>query len=176
MTYIDNSQKMEDPYYWRNKVMFWRAVNEAYSRDSENSSDLTWAKVVGKEKIQDQGQNQSALSKLWYKEGMQLDLNSNTDMADSLKAVMKHIKDIAAQVKKDGTNDIWQGTADDLAELRDDPEGLKLKALAVSALAEADGHAPEAKKILDQVGSEKRKKLKTDSKQITKPSPQNSGR
>jgi hypothetical protein len=48
MTYIDNSQKMEDPYYWRNKVMFWRAVNEAYSRDSENSSDLTWAKVVGK--------------------------------------------------------------------------------------------------------------------------------
>ena len=106
---------------------------------------------------------------------MQLDLNSNTDMADSLKAVMKHIKDIAAQVKKDGTNDIWQGTVDDLAELRDDPEGLKLKALVVSALAEADGHAPEAKKILDQVGSEKRKKLKTDSKQITKPSPQTWG-
>ncbi len=173
MTYI----RMEDPYYWRNKVMFWRAVSEAYSRDSENSSDLTWAEVVGKEKLQDQGQNQSAISKLWYKEGMQIDLNSNTDMADSLKDIMKHIKDMAIQVKKDGTSDIWQGTADDLVELRNDPEGLKLKALAVAALAEADGHAPEAKKILDQVGSEKRKKLTTDSKQIIKPpSPQNSGR
>ena len=177
MTYIDNSQKMEGPYYWRNKVMFWRAVNEAYSRDSENSSDLTWAEVVGKEKLQDQGQNQSALSKLWYKEGMQIDLNSNSDMADSLKDIMKHIKDMATQVKKDGTSDIWQGTADDLVELRNDPEGLKLKALAVAALAEADGHAPEAKKILDQVGSEKSKKLKTDSKQIIKPpSPQSNGR
>ncbi len=177
MTHIDNSQKMEDPYYWRNKVMFWRAVSEAYSRDSENSADLTWAEAVGKEKLQDQAQNQSVLSKLWYKEGMQIDLNSNADMADSLKAVMNHIKDMVAQVKKDGANDMWKEAADDLAELINDPEGLKLKALAVAALAEADGHAPEAKKILDQVGSEKRKKLKTDSKQIIKPpSPQNSGR
>ena len=65
-------------------------------------------------------------------------------------------------------------TADDLVELRNDPEGLKLKALAIAALAEADGHALEAKKILDQVGSEKRKKLKTDF--IKPPSPQSNGR
>ncbi len=177
MTHVDDSQKMKDPYYWRNKVMFWRSLNEAYSRDSENSSDLTWAEVVGKEKLQDQDQNQSAISKLWYKEGMQIDLNSNTAMADSLKIIMNHIKDVAAQAKENGKGDARQGAADDLVELRNDPEGLKLKALAVSALAEANGHAPEAKKILDQVGSEKRKKLKTDSKQIIKPpSPQNNGR
>jgi len=47
----------------------------------------------------------------------------------------------------------------------------------VSAIAEADGHAPDAKKILDQIGSEQYKKFRTEFKQLIRPpSAQNNGR
>jgi hypothetical protein len=163
-----NTQIMEDPYYWRNKVMSWRAQNEVDNSDSKNSSNLTWKEVVAKESFKDDSQNQSALNKLWYKEGMQIDPNSKTVMADSLQEVMRHLKNIVDQAKKSG-HDILQGIIDDPTLVMEDPEQLKLRALAVSALAEADGHAPDAKKILDQAGSEKSRKLKNDSKKLTAP-------
>jgi hypothetical protein len=168
----NNMQEMKDPYYWRNKVMSWKSLKEAEGQDSRK----TWVEEIVKERPQDQTQNQSALSKLWYKEGMQIDLNSNTPMSESLKAIMSHIRDIISKEKENGTNDILKDISDDSAKLIDDSEELKLKALAISAIAEADGHAPEAKKILDQAGSEKRKKLKTDPKLSVKPSSHDNGR
>ena len=149
MSYINDTQTKEDPYYWRNKIISWRAFNELDNRDSTNPSDIIWTEVVGKEKLQNQSQNQSSLNKLWYKEGMQIDLSSNTAMAESLKTIINHIKDIADEAKKSGNYDILQGITDEPAEFLDNSK--ELKALAVSALAEADGNAPEAKKILDQV-------------------------
>ncbi len=87
---------------------------------------------------------------------------------------MDQIKNMVAEAKESGNYDMLKGITDNPAGLVDESEELKLKALAVSAIAEADGHAPEAKKILDQVGSDKRKKLKTDL--VRPPSSQSNGR
>ena len=156
----NNTQIMEDPYYWRNKVLSWKAFNESKNLNSKNSSNFKWTEANNKEKPQDKNENQSALNKLWYREGMQIDLDSKTAMAESLKNIMSHIKDIIAQAKKSGNYDILKDITDDKAKLIDDQEEIRIKALAVSAIAEADGHAPDAKKILDQAGSEQLKKLK----------------
>lgn len=175
MSETSKPQMMEDPYYWRNKVLSWRAASEINNRDSKDSSKFMWVEEVSREKHQDQ--HQSALNKLWYKDGMQVDLNSRTDMAESLKATMKHIKDMMDQAKKSGNFDMLRDMADDPSVIRQNQEEIKIKSLAVAALAEADGHAPDAKKILDEVGSERRKKLKTEFKQTMKqPSAHNSGR
>ena len=37
---IHNTQMREDPYYWRNKVLFWRSLNEV------DNSQATWVEEV----------------------------------------------------------------------------------------------------------------------------------
>jgi len=111
---IHNTQMREDPYYWRNKVLFWRSLNEV------DNSQATWVEEVSKEKLKDHNQKQSALTKLWYNEGMQIDIDSKTAMADSLKFVISHIKDILAQAKENGDHDILGEIIEDTtAELLD---------------------------------------------------------
>jgi len=162
MAYTNYSKEMEDPYYWRNKVLSWRADKEVNNRDANNPSGVKWTDEISKEKLQEKWKTQSDINKLWYRQGMQLDLNSTEPTAALLISIMNHVKDIEGQEKEDG-KDLFPRVTDEKTEVRDDMQERRIKALAVSALAEADGHAPEAKKILDQIANEKHKKTHIDS-------------
>lgn len=166
-----NMKEIQKLFYWRDQVRSWKAANEVDKLNPDNSSTFSptfpptfsWANEVRKENAQGQVQNQSILHNLWYKNGMRTNLESDTEMANTLKDMMNYIKETENPRKKNIENDS--------VVLMDDTEEFNLKALAVCALAEADGHAPKAREILEQGSSEKRKKLKTESKIIMKPPP-----